>query len=494
MAEIEAVALDLGATSGRVVLGRIGPDRLEVSEVSRFANGGVRLLGALHWDVLGIYRNFLDGLRRAAAMARPASIGIDSWAVDFGMLDAEGALVANPLHYRDARFAPVMAEVLGELGAEALYRRSGIQLQAFNTLFQLVEAKRSGRLDRAATMLMIPDLLSYWLCGNAAIERTNASTTQLLGMDGEWDGELIAELGLPRSLFPALVDPGTSHGGLSEAVAQETGLELTTSVTAVCSHDTASAVVAVPASDDRFAYISAGTWSLVGLELEAPVRSEESRAANFTNERGIDDTVRFLRNVTGFYLLEACLREWSRQANAPIGVESLLAEAARCEGRRTVIDVDEADLLGPLGVPGEIAQICRRRGLPAPTTPAEVTRCLLDSLAAAYARHLGVAARLADREITTVHLVGGGARNEVLAQLTADATGLAVVAGPVEAAATGNLLVQARALGALHGDRAELRRLVREQVPTTTFAPRPSETRAWRATLSLLAGEQTVVV
>lgn len=490
MAAIEAVALDLGATSGRVVLGRIGPDRLDLVEVSRFANGGVRLLDALHWDVLGIYRNFLDGLRRAAAMARPASIGVDSWAVDFGLLAADGSLLANPLHYRDPRFVPVMAEVLGELGADALYRRGGIQLQAFNTLFQLVAAQRSGRLDGAATMLMIPDLLSYWLCGGVAVERTNASTTQLLGADGEWDGELIAELGLPRPLFPALVDPGASYGRLDEAVAQETGLAVGTSVTAVCSHDTASAVAAVPAVDDRFAYISAGTWSLVGLELEAPVRSEESRAANFTNERGIDGTVRFLRNVTGFYLLEECLREWSRAADAPIALESLLAEAARCEARRTVIDVDDPDLLGPLGVPGEIAQICRRRDLPAPRSPAEITRCLLDSLAFAYARHLGAAARLADREIATVHLVGGGARNELLAQLTADATGLPVIAGPVEAAATGNLLVQARALGALRGDRAELRRLVRAQVPTTTFSPRRAETRAWRATRSSLAGEQ----
>lgn len=490
MTTIEAVALDLGATSGRVMLGRIGPDRLDLLEVSRFSNGGVRLLDALHWDVLGIYRNFLDGLRRAAAMAQPASIGIDSWAVDFGLLAADGSLLSNPLHYRDPRFAAVMAEVIGDLGADALYRRGGIQLQAFNTLFQLVEAKRSGRLDRAATMLMIPDLLSYWLGGRVAIERTNASTTQLLRADGEWDGELIAELGLPRSLFPALVDPGTSYGQLSEAVAKETGLARDTSVTAVCSHDTASAVAAVPALDDGFAYISAGTWSLVGLELEAPVRSEESRAANFTNERGIDGTVRFLRNVTGFYLLEECLREWSRKAHEPIALESLLAKAARCEARRAVIDVDDPDLLGPLGVPGELAEICRRRGLRVPSSPAEVTRCLLDSLAFAYARHLGAAARLADREITVIHLVGGGARNELLAQLTADATGLAVIAGPVEAAATGNLLLQARALGALAGDRSELRRLVRAQVPTTTFSARRAETRAWRVARSLPAGAQ----
>lgn len=473
-----AAAVDLGATSGRVVVGEIAPDQLEVREVARFANGGIRLLDALHWDVVGLYAHVLAGLREAARAGSPVSIGIDTWAVDFGLLAGDGRLLGNPYHYRDERFATAVADVHARVTPAELYQRTGIQHLPFNTVFQLVAAERRGELAGAAQLLLIPDLLAYWMTGVRAAEVTNASTTALLGVDGRWDADLCAALDLPEGLLPPLSEPGDVRGQVLGHVAAEAGIDPRCAVTTVASHDTASAVAAVPARTEHFAYISSGTWSLVGLELDAPVLSEESRAANFTNERGIDSTVRFLRNVAGFYLLEECRRSWSRAGHSA-GIDDLVAEAARLVPRRSLIDVDDPALVCS-DVPDAVAAACRRAGEPVPESPAAVTRCLLDSIAAAYADTLDDACALANRSVDVVHLVGGGARNTLLAQATADACDLPVVAGPIEAAAIGNLLVQARAHAAVSDELTQLRRLVAARTSTHRYRPRPEEARRWR--------------
>ncbi|MGI5272545.1 rhamnulokinase [Nonomuraea sp. CA-218870] len=420
--------------------------RIELEEVHRFANRPVRVAGTLHWDVLALYQGVLDGLRRAG----PAeSVGVDAWAVDYGLLDGDGRLIGNPVHYRDARTARFTERV-------DPYEVTGTQFLPFNTVNQLL----CERLDRAETMLMIPDLLGYWLTGTAGAERTNASTTALYDVRGrDWAWELIDELGLPRRIFPGFA-AGASP--LRPDVAGEVGYA--TEVVKVASHDTASAVVAVPAETDRFAYVSCGTWSLVGVELPAPVLTEESRLANFTNEAGLDGTTRYLRNVMGLWILQECLRAWG---GPPL--EPLLAEA---ETARTgaVIDPDDPAFLPPGDMPGRIAAYCARTGQPAPEGPAQVVRCILQSLALAYQRAIADAVRLSGRPVEVVHLVGGGSLNTLLCRLTADATGLPVVAGPVEAAALGNALVQARARG-LVGGLAEMRELVRRGAGVRTYRP-----------------------
>ncbi|MER6809674.1 rhamnulokinase family protein [Spirillospora sp. NPDC000708] len=453
-------AVDLGASSGRVMAGRVGPGTLELEEVRRFPNRPVRVNGTLHWDVLGLYGNVLDGLR--AAPAGLASVGIDSWAVDYGLLDADGRLIGNPVHYRDARTDGVMDRIRAEVGDDLLYQTSGLQFLPFNTVYQLA----ADDLSRAATLLMVPDLLAHWLTGAVGAERTNASTTGLLDVrDGAWSRDLLARLGLPAGILPPIREPGEVLGTLRPDVAEETGRPPTLPVVAVGSHDTASAVAAVPATTDRFAYISCGTWSLVGVELREPVLTEASRKANFTNEGGVDGTVRYLRNVMGLWLLQESMRAWGNP-----DLPALLAEAADVPGLRSLIDPDDPEFLPPGDMPARIAAHCRRRGFPEPASRAETVRCVMDSLALAHRATLRQASRLSGQEIDVVHLVGGGSRNELLCRLTADASGLPVVAGPVEATALGNVLTQARAHG-LAGSLAESRALVAATQPLRRYEP-----------------------
>ncbi|NVI91818.1 rhamnulokinase family protein [Actinomadura sp. BRA 177] len=467
MSEATFAAVDLGASSGRVMAGRVGSGVLELDEVRRFPNRPVRVNGTLHWDILGLYGNVLDGLRDAPAGL--ASVGIDSWAVDYGLLDAGGTLLGNPVHYRDARTDGVMDRVRAELGDDLLYGASGLQFLPFNTIYQLV----ADDLSRASTMLLVPDLLAYWLTGEVGAERTNASTTGLLDVrDGTWSGDLLARLGIPATLLPQLREPGSVIGTLRPDVAAETG-HGALPVTAVGSHDTASAVAAVPATTDRFAYISCGTWSLVGVELDAPVLTEASRKANFTNEGGVDGTVRYLRNVMGLWLLQESLRAWGNP-----DLPALLAEAADVPGLRSLIDPDDPEFLPPGDMPSRIAAHCRRRGFPEPAGRAGTVRCILDSLALAHRVTLRQAAALSAVDIEVVHLVGGGSRNDLLCRLTAEASGLPVVAGPVEATALGNVLAQARAHGAV-GGLAEARALVAATQHVRRHAPSGGESR-WR--------------
>ncbi|GAB2499622.1 rhamnulokinase family protein [Promicromonospora xylanilytica] len=491
------VAVDLGATSGRVMLGVVDRGKVELVECGRFGNGPRQHAdGGLRWDVGALWRGILDGLRSAGDVARERrvhlrGIGVDSWAVDFGLLDAEGQLVADPYCYRDPRTDGVADDVYRRIPFGDHYAVNGLQHLPFTTEFQLVAAASAGlegsagagEWARARQLLLVPDLVTYWLTGRRVAEVTNASTTGLLdARTRTWSAELLDRLGALypglarlRELLPELVEPGTAVGQLLPEVREATGLG-EVPVLAVASHDTASAVAASPLGRAS-AYISSGTWSLVGLELPAPVLTEESRAANFTNELGLDGTVRYLRNVMGLWVLDECVRAWSADDGTPVDLPALLAAAAADPGGRCLIDVDGAEFLAPGDMPRRVSDAVARLGVDLPQDPLAMrpvlVRVILDSLAAASARAIGEAAMLAGVVVDTVHVVGGGSRNELLCRLTAQAAGLPVVAGPVEATALGNVLVQARAVGAVSGDLAALRSVVRASTGLRHHAPEP---------------------
>jgi rhamnulokinase len=480
--ELTLAAVDLGASSGRVMAARVGPGRLDLTEVHRFPNRPVRTAGTLQWDVLSLHAGILDGLRAAGREAgRVDGVGIDSWAVDVGLLDADGALLGNPVHYRDARHATAVPAVHAVVPPEELYRVGGLQHLPFNTVFQLAAARGTAQFAAARTALLVPDLLAYWLTGAVGAEVTNASTTGLLdATTREWSWGLVDRLGLDRGLFPPLRQPGERLGELRDDVLAETGLTGPVPVVAVGSHDTASAVVGVPAATEEFAYVSCGTWSLVGVELEKPVLTEASRAAGFTNELGVDGTVRYLRNVMGLWLLQESQRTWGAHG-LPADLPDLLAAAAGVPAFTALVDPDDPRFLPPGDMPARIAAACAESGQTPPQSQAETVRCILDSLALAYRRTVRRAVELSGRDVEVVHLVGGGARNTLLCQLTADACGLPVLAGPVEAAALGNVLVQARGLGVLSGGLPELRALLRNTQDAQLYLPTPGSGAAWDA-------------
>ncbi|WP_327668441.1 MULTISPECIES: rhamnulokinase family protein [unclassified Streptomyces] len=465
-------AIDLGASSGRVMTATVTPDTLTLTESHRFPNTPVRTPDGLHWDILGLYAGILEGLRKTGPIR---SLGIDSWAVDYGLLDADNALLGNPYHYRDTRTDHAAEKLWATIPPQELYAATGLQYVPFNTIYQLTAARDTAQLNAAQRLLLIPDLLAYWLTGQQGTELTNASTTQLIDpRTGDWAHDIATRAGIDVNLFAPIRRPGDPSGELLPHVLEETGLTGPVPVTTVASHDTASAVAAVPATEENFAYICTGTWSLAGLELDAPVLTEESRAANFTNELGIDGTVRYLRNIMGLWLLQECQRAWAQP-----DLTVLLDEAAKATPLRSVVDAGDPTFLPPGGMPDRIAAACRATGQPEPRTRAEITRCILDSLALAHRRAIEDAARLADRPVDVVHIVGGGARGALLCQLTADACGLPVVAGPAEGAALGNVLVQARADGVV-GDRAAMRRLVADTQPLARYEP-SGDRSAWDA-------------
>jgi len=451
--------VDLGASSGRVIRGLVGPDRIELAEVHRFPNTPVTEGGTLTWDFAAIEAEVRRGLELAGPLD---GIGIDSWAVDYGLIGSDGALLDNPVHYRDTRTQGVPERVHQRISAQRLYALTGIQQQPFNTVFQLAAAAGSPELEAAERILLIPDLLSYRLTGIAGTEVTNASTTGLLDpATRSWSQEIAQATGIDTAKFAPLRGPADTPAGFARH------LGVSVPVYAVGSHDTASAVAAVPATTPNFAYISSGTWSLVGLELPAPVLTEASRQANFTNEIGIDGTVRYLRNVMGLWLLQECLRTWNAEAQ----LTTLLSAAADARPRRSVIDATEPAFLAPGDMPGRIAAACVAAGQPEPRNRVEVVRCILDSLALAYRDALSDAMRLTGRTVDVVHVVGGGALNELLCQLTADACGLPVVAGPIEAAALGNILIQARSAGLMDGSLTDLRGLIAATATLRRYEP-----------------------
>ena len=470
-------AVDLGATSGRVILGYVGHDELRMRHVARFPNQPVRThegdSSALHWNILELYRSLTAGLTNALREEpEVVSIGVDSWAVDYALL-RQGRMLGAPYHYRDERTARGVADVHSRIGAEELYQRNGLQHLPFNTLFQF--AAERDVLALADQALLVPDLIGYWLTGVAATEITNASTTGLLSPHTRaWDDDLLTRLDLPRGILAPLIEPGSRLGSLLPSVAADLGAPESLGVVAVGSHDTASAVVAVPSTDDNVAYISSGTWSLVGVELEEPVVSLEGRAANFTNEGGVDGRVRFLKNVSGLWLLSESVRTWERSTGEQIDLPELLREAAAIRGPITTFDPADERFLAPGNMPGRIVEWCVERGLAQPRTRPEFVRSILESLAEAYASTLADAVRLSGKRVRTIHIVGGGSQNELLCQLTADRTGLPVEAGPTEATAIGNIIVQARAQGLVSGSLESLRSLVRRAFPPVRYEPRSS--------------------
>jgi rhamnulokinase len=464
-------AVDLGATSGRVILGNVSANELSIRPVARFPNTPVRTIDGLHWNILELYRSVVAGLG-AAAREEPsiASIGIDSWAVDYALLRG-GRMLGVPYHYRDDRNHAAVEAAHALISPAELYASNGLQFLPFNSLYQLTADRLAGSLEPADGFLLVPDLLAYWLTGRRVAERTNASTTGLVNIaTGQWDDALLERLELPRSLFPPLVDAGTRVGSLLADVASEIGIDPATSVTAVGSHDTASAVLAVPALTDDFAYISCGTWGLVGVELERPELSEVGRLANFTNEGGVDGTVRYLHNVMGLWLLSESVREWERQG-PPISLPTLLAAASDVTSPVAVFDANDPRFLTPGDMPARIAEWCREHGAPVPASQAEFVRSIIESLASAFVDAVRTASSLSGKTVAVIHIVGGGSQNELLCQLIADRSGLPVQAGPVEATAIGNVLVQARAAGLVDGSRAAMRALVAAAFDVRTYTP-----------------------
>ena len=462
-------AVDLGATSGRVMLGHVGPDQLSVEAVHRFSNDPVRVTDGLHWNILELYRNLLIGLRKAV-VEQPdlAGVGIDSWAVDYGLVSGD-RLINNPFHYRDERTARGVDLVHKIADHASLYATNGLQFQPFNSIYQLAVDQKAGVIDDTTRMLMLPDLLAFWLTGEQIGERTNASTTGLLDVStGSWNATLIDKLSLPRSLFPSLVDPASRVGPLRDDVAAEVGAAL--DVIAVGSHDTASAVVGVPMTEPGAAYISSGTWSLVGIELDRPVLTEESREANFTNEGGVDGKIRYLRNVMGMWLLSESIRTWEREGLI-LELTTLLAQAAAITTPVAIFDANHPSLLPPGDMPKRITELCVAADTAAPNSPPEFARSIVESLAEAYATAIDDAERLSGSKINIVHIVGGGSQNTLLCQLTANRTGRRVLAGPVEATAIGNVLIQGRAAGLVDGELSELRALVARTFPLAEYQP-----------------------
>lgn len=467
------IGVDLGATSGRVILARAGDDRLRMEELHRFPNRMREIDGRFYWDIHALYEEILRGLSVAGGRGeRIDSIGIDTWGVDFACVDPDGDLLGLPRAYRDPYTDGVPEEFFRTVPRESVYAKTGIQVMNFNSLYQLYALNReqSPVLAAAEHVLFMPDALSYLLTGEQVCEYTILSTSQLMNpRTRELDGELLRAAGVDASLFARRVMPGERVGVLRDEVARRTGLGRV-EVFAVAGHDTASAIAAVPAADERFAYLSSGTWSLMGIELPAPVITEESCAMNFTNEGGVDGTVRFLKNITGMWLLEQCRAVWSRQGRE-YSYEEIVRMTEGAALSPGVIDPDAAEFAAPTDMPQAIRTWCAAHGVPVPADDAALMRLIFDSLAAKYAEVLGKLRRLAPFEIECLHVIGGGAQNDLLNRMTADAVGIPVVAGPAEATALGNIMVQARAAGVV-SSLAEMRRYIGRSIETKTYQPK----------------------
>jgi rhamnulokinase len=471
-----ALAFDLGGSSGKAVAGRFDGQRLHVSEIHRFHNDPVRACGRLHWDILRLLHEIKVGIGTAANAGLGAieSLAIDAWGCDFGLLDRHGELIGNPSHYRDELAWGAMEEVLQIVPRSEIFNRTGCQFLPINTLYQLYALRRAraDTLERAETLLLIPDLVRYFLTGEARTEATIASTTQFLGIaNGDWDRALLERLGLPSRFLTAIVAPAMPAGRLLPELASEIGTAAIP-VPAVAGHDTASAVAAVPA-DGRFAFLSSGTWSLLGTELQRPIVDEHALGWNFANEVGIGGTYRLLRNIMGLWLVECCRRAWERQGRWP-GYEAIGEATRDAPAFQATIDPNDPSFLNPADMPDAIAAYCRATGQTPPESVGSMMRCVLESLALAYRLALERTEALTDHRFPGLHVVGGGTRNETLLQFTADAIGRPVWSGPTEATAIGNLLGQLMASGRI-ASVGEGRALVRESFPIRTFEPHTSE-------------------
>jgi len=483
-ATTDYLALDLGAESGRGMLGRFDGERLRLEEVHRFPNGPVRMLDTLHWDVPRLFDEMKTALRKAAA-GHPGldGVGVDTWGVDFGLVGRGETLLGNPVHYRDAR-TDGMIEAAGRLvPLERIYEITGLQFLPINTAYQLLGMKAAGSplLEMAETLLMMPDLFGWLLTGRRAGERTDASTTQLLDpRSGAWSDELCDGLGLPRSILPELIGPGTELGPLRRSVAEELGIGGPLTVLAPGTHDTASAVAAVPtgrtgSDPPDWCYLSSGTWSLLGVEVPRPVITEATRRANFTNEGGVGGTTRLLKNIMGLWLVQECRRTWARSGRE-FSHDELIARARASRPFVTLVEPDDPSFLAPGDMPARLAAFAARTGQPAPGDEGAFVRSALESLALKYRWTIRRVEQILGTTIRAVHVVGGGSRNALLCQFTADACGIPVHAGPVEATAAGNVLLQAMARGRI-ATLADARAIVAASFAVDTYEPR--DVAAW---------------
>ena len=467
------LAVDLGAESGRLVRGELDADRvLSIREVHRWPNVPVKVEERLHWDVLRIWHEIKHGLRKALLLGEAASVAVDTWGVDYALLDADGHLVENPVHYRDDRTRLGVIELDRRISRSELYEATGIQFMPINTTCQLAAAREDAGFRNAHTLLGIPDLFTYWLSGSRVAERTFASTTQLYDTKcREWSRVVLDAVGIDAGMLQELVDPGSKIAGLTPALSRELGSSTDLAVVSAAAHDTASAVVGVPAEGEDWAFISSGTWSLVGMEVPRPIVSPRSHGANFTNEEGFGSTTRFLKNVMGLWLVQECRRSWERRKQT-YSYEELVGMAADAEPWVAAIDPDDEEFLRPGDMPERIASYLERTGQPLPPGPGALVRCILESLALKYEAVLAECERLTGRTVEAIHVVGGGARNGLLNQLVADVTQRPVLAGPIEATVIGNLSVQAFAHGQL-ASLEEIRGAVRRSVSVTRFSPDP---------------------
>ena len=476
MSTLSMLALDLGAESGRAILGRFDGERIQLSEIHRFPNLPVRLPGGLHWDILRLWSEVRTGIALASRDHAPdlSSIGIDTWAVDFGLLDRQGNLLSNPLHYRDSRTDGMLDEAFRRVPRAEIYEQTGIQFLQINSLYQLLAmaAGDSPILDIAETFLTIPDLLNYWLTGRKVSEFSNATTTQCYNpRQGNWAAEMLHRLDIPTHVFPPITPPGTGLGPLLSTVADEVGLKPGTgpAVIAPACHDTGSAVVAVPAAAPDFAWISSGTWSVVGAEVPEPVINQQSLHYNFTNEGGVFDTFRFSRNVMGLWLVQECRRAWALQGETH-SYDELTEMAAQAEPFHCIVDPDHGEFFKPGDMPTRIRRFCRTTGQPVPESKGAILRCALEGIALKYRWVLERLEEMLGHHLEPIYIVGGGTQNELLSQFTADATDRKVITGPVEATAVGNILMQMIALGQI-STLAQARQIVRRSFTLSPFEP-----------------------
>jgi rhamnulokinase len=480
VSENRFLACDLGAESGRVILGTLAGGALSLEELHRFLNEPVQLPTGLYWDAHRLFHDIVKGLTIAgrARRLRIDGIGVDTWGVDFGLLAADGALCDNPRHYRDARNSSAMEQTFQVVPRADIFRETGIQFMQLNSLYQLHAAKLENApcLQIAKTLLFMPDLFNYWLTGVKAAEVTIASTSQFYNpATMRWSRELLRCLGIHDDILPEVIDAGSRLGPLLPHLADRTGLT-DTPVFASAGHDTASAVAAVPAEGDDWCYISSGTWSLMGVELREPIINEQSLALNLTNEVGVDNSIRLLKNIAGLWVLQECKRAWALEGN-DYSYEQLMAMAETAAPYGGYINPDV--FIEPGHMPERIERHCREHGHPVPADVPQMVRAILEGLAQRYREVLTSIESLTGRRINVIHIVGGGSRNRLLNQLVADATGRRVIAGPSEATAIGNVLVQAIGAGVIR-DLAEGRRIVRSSFQVETFEPKRTGASAVR--------------
>ena len=465
------LAADFGGGSGRVIAGSLEDGKLTMEEIHRFGNRQVRLGDHVYWDFPALFEDMKAGLKKAASKGYEVeSIGVDTWGVDFGLIDRDGQLLGNPVCYRDARTAGMTEKLFETLNPTEHYATTGIQVMEINTLAQLLSIKGTAQLEAAEHLLFMPDLFSYFLTGKATNEYCIASTSELLDAKRrEWSWETIEALGLPKRIFGDIVMPGTVRGELRKDIAEETGLK-DVKVIAVGSHDTASAVAAVPAieGDGPVAFLSSGTWSLLGIELPEPILTEEARQAEFTNEGGVGGRIRFLQNITGLWILQRLMAEWKERGEEQTFGE--LLPAAEQASISSIIPVADAAFTNPPSMEKAFSDYCRQSNQPVPQTKGEFVRCLFQSLAKKYKDAIEGVNGLLPESLKRLHIIGGGSQNGLLNQFTADALEIPVWAGPVEATAMGNILVQAMAAGEV-ADLAELREVVRRSVTPKVFEP-----------------------